>query len=190
MRDESRRLGRWLAGSGLTLAGSYLIATASLKQRIPAFPYLIFFSMAIIGAAIYILPVLTSLIGDRIDSMQPDPQGIAVLALDCSSMTAVPGSSITLEYRIRSWSDRAFPAELGASLISENGGEFYDKAGDRQVELTSSEAIYHRPLRIPLNVPPGRYRLIGAVWYPRIGKHHLGGLDRGFIVNVVGSEAK
>jgi hypothetical protein len=188
MRDESRKLGIWLAGSGLTFAGLYLIATAPLKQRIPIFPYLIFLSMVIIGVGIYFQPVLTSSIADRIDSMRPDSQGVAVLALDCSSIIAVPGSSITLKYRIRSWSDRAFPAELGASLISENGEEFYDKAGDRQVELTSGEATYHRPLRIPLYVPPGRYRLIGAVWYPRIGKHHLGGLDRGFIVNVVGPE--
>jgi uncharacterized protein with LGFP repeats len=122
------------------------------------------------------------------DTLPPGSQEIALLALECSSMTVIPGETIDLKYRIRSGSDRAFPAGLGASLVAANGDEYFDKAGDRDVDLTPGEKTYPRRLRVPSSAPHGAYRLIGAVWYPRIGQNRLAKLDRGFIVNVVGAE--
>lgn len=124
------------------------------------------------------------------DILPPGSQEVALLALECSSTTVIPGETMDLKYRIRSGSDRAFPAGLGASLVAANGDDYFDKAGDRDLALTPGENTYLRRLQVPSSTPHGAYRLIGAVWCPRVGTNRLAKLDRGFIVNVVGEEEK
>jgi hypothetical protein len=81
-------------------------------------------------------------------------------------------------------SHEVFSAQLGASIVSKSGEEYFDTAGDREVKLVPGTAIYRRSLQIPLSTPPGIYRLIGAVWFPRIGERRLATVDRGFIINI------
>jgi hypothetical protein len=114
----------------------------------------------------------------------PDPEQIDLIALDCSTDTALGGQTISLEYRIRSRSDHAILAGLGASLIAGNGNDYFDKATDRHVLLTPGEASYCRRLQIPPETPEGTYRLVGGVWYPNFGDQRLAKLDCGFILTV------
>jgi hypothetical protein len=118
------------------------------------------------------------------DSLPPIPDEVDILGLEFRPATVAPGEIVDLEYRIRSASHRAFPVALGASLVAANGDEYFERAGDRFVRLTPGEGTYSRGLRVPLSVPDGSYRLIGAVWYPRIGRNRLAKLDCGFVVTV------
>jgi hypothetical protein len=134
-----------------------------------------------------LLASLNSL-GARTHSPLPPVQSSApaadVLALDCDLDTVAPGRTVLLEYRILSLSHGVFPVELGASLVSKSGEEYFDTAGDREVELVPGTAIYRRSLQIPRSTPPGIYRLIGAVWFPKIGERRLATVDRGFMINI------
>lgn len=119
----------------------------------------------------------------------PDPEEIDLIALDCSTGTAVGGQTISLEYRIRSRSGRAILVGLGASLITGSGDEYFDTATDRHVLLTPGEASYCRRLQIPPATPEGTYRLVGGVWYPNFGDQRLAKIDCGFILTVLAEPA-
>jgi len=49
MKEDSRKLGIWLAGSGLSFAALYLIGTAPVGHAVPVFPYWIFLVMFVAG---------------------------------------------------------------------------------------------------------------------------------------------
>jgi hypothetical protein len=71
--------------------------------------------------------------GQSVTVHELDPEQIDLIALDCSADTAVGGQAISLEYRVRSRSDRTTLAGLGASLVADNGDEYFDTATDRQI---------------------------------------------------------
>ena len=113
-----------------------------------------------------------------------DQQRISLVALNYSPETVACGEPISLEYVIEVLPDAPSPVVLGASLLAENGDDYFDKASDLQVDLTPGRASYLRPLVVPASVPAGRYRLIGAVWYPASGERRLAWIDHGFVVTV------
>jgi uncharacterized protein with LGFP repeats len=112
------------------------------------------------------------------------PQRIRLAALTFSPETVTPGEPVFLDYEVQALPDPPSPVVLGATLLSENGDEYFDKAGDLRVDVTPGRASYRRPLVVPASATLGRYRLIGAIWHPSIGAQRLGRIDRGFVVTV------
>jgi hypothetical protein len=62
---------------------------------------------------------------------------------------------------------------LGASLIAEDGTEYWDTAGDTTCILQNGRHSYSRSFRTPDDIPTGQYRLVGALWTPPIGMERL-----------------
>ena len=113
-----------------------------------------------------------------------DPQRISLVALNFRPETVACGEPIFLEYEIEALSGASSPIMLGASLLAENGDEYFDEASDLQIDLSPGRARYRRPLVVPASAPAGRYRLIGAVWHHVIGEQRLARIDHGFVVTV------
>jgi tetratricopeptide (TPR) repeat protein len=65
MKGDSRRLGIWLAGSGLSFAALYLIGAAPVGHAVPVFPYWIFLTMFVAGGALYVWPSLLARLTPR-----------------------------------------------------------------------------------------------------------------------------
>jgi hypothetical protein len=55
MKQGMERGGKWLASSGLTLAASYLVATAAAGGRHPDWPYFVFGAAAVVGIGGYLI---------------------------------------------------------------------------------------------------------------------------------------
>lgn len=58
MQGDYRKLGIWLAGSGVTLAGLYLVSSASSGHKTPFFPYWIFLGLFMVAGCIYLWSAL------------------------------------------------------------------------------------------------------------------------------------
>jgi hypothetical protein len=114
-------------------------------------------------------------------SVSADPVVVELHGVDLDPTTVSPDQTVALEYRIQLRADRALTVLLGASLVGLHEDEHFDVSGDRHVSLVPGTAIYRRH-RV---TPPGRYRLVAAVWFRRSGELRLANLDRGFIVCVV-----
>ncbi|MFJ8490654.1 hypothetical protein ACIRBZ_20210 [Streptomyces sp. NPDC094038] len=110
---------------------------------------------------------------------------VELLALDCNPRFLQAGQAIAIEYLIRLWSDDPLPVILGASLIGVDGEEYYDVNRDLGVVLQPKVMLYKRQLRVSASAPAGPYRLIGAVWHPKIGGDRMADLDRGYVVRVL-----
>jgi hypothetical protein len=65
MRGDYRKAGAWVAGSGVTLAGLYLISSASSGHKTPSFPYWIFLALFVIGGCVYLSSALQARIRAR-----------------------------------------------------------------------------------------------------------------------------
>ena len=115
------------------------------------------------------------------------PQSIRLTALNFTPENVAPGEVITLEYAIQALPCAPAAVMLGASLITKEGDEYYDKYGDLKVDVGPGKASYRRPFRVPSSAPPGAYSLIGAVWHPFIGEERLDSLDRGPVVTITTS---
>jgi hypothetical protein len=117
--------------------------------------------------------------------LPPERPAADLIALDCNLETTTPGQTVVVEYRILSWSDQTVPVELGASLLSQSGIEYWDVDGGREVELVPGTAIYRLRFKIPLSTPSGTYRLVGDIWFPKFPERRLARIDRGFIMNLI-----
>jgi hypothetical protein len=114
------------------------------------------------------------------------PLSVDLLGLSINPHRVSPGDAAELIYRIRmSPGDTSIEVTLGASIVGRDGDEYFDASLDEPVSLAPGTAQYSRYLRIPASAPFGTYRLIGAVWYRRVGDRRLATLDRGFIVQVL-----
>lgn len=109
---------------------------------------------------------------------------VNLLALDFEPAHLASDDTLELDYRIQLFSDEALLVKLGASLVGDDGSEYFDRAGDRSVHLVPGVFPYHRQLRVPRNTPPGAYRLIGAVWHPEDGGRQVARTDQGYVVQI------
>ncbi|KAB2380119.1 toll/interleukin-1 receptor domain-containing protein [Actinomadura montaniterrae] len=122
---------------------------------------------------------------DSVPGSGDSPVAVDFLGLEFNPEVLSPGQTMQLSYRVRLLSERTLPVTLGASLLGRNGDEYFDALRDREVQLAPDTAVYRRHLQLPLAVPAGTYRLVGAVWWRRVGQRRLATLDRGFVVSVV-----
>jgi hypothetical protein len=124
------------------------------------------------------------IIGAGVKQTVEPPGKVDILGVEVAPIHAGPQEQITLDYVIRHASGGRALVQLGASLLSEDGYEYFDQSGDRRLWLRPGTAAYRRPLRIPAGAPAGSYRLVAAVWQETVGKQCLAVVDRGVVLEL------
>jgi hypothetical protein len=75
MKGDYRKLGAWLAGSGATLAGGYLIARETAGHSTPIWPYLIFMVMFLLGGSMLFWSSLRARLAPQPAQAETAPDG-------------------------------------------------------------------------------------------------------------------
>ncbi|GAA2480349.1 hypothetical protein Ahu01nite_017310 [Winogradskya humida] len=85
---------------------------------------------------------------------------------------------MVLDYVVRN-DGAPVPVQLGASLFGRTGHEYFDPRSDRKLWLRTGTTVYRRSLRLPSDMPAGRYRLVVAVWWLGNEKRSIASADCG-----------
>lgn len=107
-----------------------------------------------------------------------------VIGLRATPSTLRRGDRLILDYKISLETSEAIPVALGASLIDNKGKEFCDRAGDRRLLLRTGTSVYRRRFKISSGTPKSEYRLVGAVWFNRIGADVMARVDYPGLISV------
>jgi hypothetical protein len=93
---------------------------------------------------------------------------IRIKAVESDAREILTGQSILMSLIIVS--DAACPIEawIGASLVDDSAGEYYDTSQDKPVLLVPGKNTYRRSLTVPDNVNSGEYSLYCAVWLGQV----------------------
>lgn len=93
---------------------------------------------------------------------------VRIKKVECGSKELFTGQSIPMSLVITS--EIACPIEvwIGASLVDQSDGEYYDTSQDKRVTLEPGTKPYDRSLTIPANVASGEYYLYCAVWLGQV----------------------
>lgn len=123
-------------------------------------------------------------IGESRRKATTTPAVVNILTLSARPTRLAVGQALELDYQVQLFAPEPLSVQLGASLIGENGSEYFDRSGDRFVDLAPGTFAYHRQLRVPRGMPAGDYRLIVAVWHPAQGGRQVAKSDQGHIVQI------
>jgi hypothetical protein len=93
---------------------------------------------------------------------------IRIKEVECDARELFTGQTIPMSLIIAS--DAASPIEawIGASLLDESEGEYYDTSQDKLVLIVPGTNTYRRSLTVPSNVDSGEYSLYCAVWLGQV----------------------
>ena len=89
---------------------------------------------------------------------------VRIEKVECATKELFTGQSIPMSLVISSEVACPIEAWIGASLVDQSDGEYYDTSQDKLVTLEPRTKTYHRSLTVPSNVVSGEYYLYCAVW--------------------------